>query len=158
MSVSYIIVCICQPQPHRDLFGSWDLVRDDDLKSHPDLRNQNLHLNETPRVLSGTVRFGKHFLTCPFSLGELLNPSVCPRQGLSWVLMSLGACCPHPRGRGRERERRGMSSGGVETSPLNLDMPSSSLLFSKKAEAFTVPSHLLEQTLPAGLLERRDRG
>lgn len=49
-----------------------------------------------------------------------------------------------------------MSSGGVESRPLYLDVPSSSLLFSEKAEAFTVPSCLLEQTLPTGLLERRD--
>ena len=49
-----------------------------------------------------------------------------------------------------------MSSGGVETRPLYLDVPSSSLLFSRKAKAFTVPSRLLEQTLSTGPLERRD--
>lgn len=42
--VLYIMnIIIYQPQTHRDLFGSWNLGRDDDLKSHTDLRNQNLH-------------------------------------------------------------------------------------------------------------------
>lgn len=154
----FSLLSVTQGQPNGHLFRSPELVRDEDLKSHPDLRNQNLPLNKI-QVRECTLQVEKHFPACP-SLRGLLSPSVCPEEGWLWEMTALSECCSNPKGRGRKGERQGVSRCDRETRHLVFWMqPGStwnpchalqyhtlliSLLFSENKQAFTASSCLLE--------------